>query len=167
MIGLMATVRERLERGYGMRAQRIVQGLLLALSFVFDDLRPAYVAFGLLVLEVLSPLASPVTLLWLTFERRLPPSRLGNLYFDAAGGRGAAAISCLVLASAFALIRWSSVPLLGRILIGAPTASCFLAATVGFCAGCGHYAVLRDLLVRAGLLRGAPEGACDVEIDGS
>jgi hypothetical protein len=166
MIGFMSTVRERLERGYAMRAQRIVEGLLLAASFVFDDLRPAHAAFGLLVLEVISPLASPVTLLWLVFERRVPPDRLGNLYYDTAGARGAAAISCLVLVVAFALIERAGLPKLGRILIGAPAASCFLSATVGFCAGCGHYALARDLLVRVGLLSGTPEGACDVEIDG-
>jgi hypothetical protein len=163
----MSTLRDRLERGYAMRVQRIVQGLLLAGSFVFDDLRPAYAAFALLVLEVLSPLCSPVTLLWLAFDRRVPPDRLGNLYYDAAGARGAAAISCVVLATAFALVRWSAVPVLGRVLIGAPAASCFLSATVGFCAGCGHYVVARDVLVRAGLLRGTPEGACDVDIDGN
>jgi hypothetical protein len=166
MIEAMPTLHERLERGYGMRAQRVVQGLLLAASFVFDDLRPAYAAFGLLALEVLSPLASPVTLLWLAFDRRVPPIRLGNLYYDTSGTRGAAAVSCVVLATAFALVRWSGLPALGRLLIGAPAASCLLSATVGFCAGCGHYALGRDLLVRAGLLRGTPEGACDVEVDG-
>ena len=165
MISIM-TVRERLERGYAIRAQRIVEGLLLASSFVFDDLRPAYAAFGLLVLEVISPLANPVTLLWLAFDRRVPENRLGNLYYDTAGARGAAAVAGMVLAIAFALIRWSPAPTVGRILIGAPTASCFLSATVGFCAGCGHYALARDLLVRAGLLSGTPEGACDVDIDG-
>ena len=137
MIDAMTALRERLERGYAMRAQRVVEGLFLTASFVFDDLRPAYAAFALLALEVLSPLASPVTLLWLAFERRFPPDRLGNLYHDAAGARGAAAISCLVLTTAFALIHWTALPTLGR-----------------------------DLLVRAGVLRGTPEGACDVEIDG-
>lgn len=166
MIDSMLTLRVRLERGYAMRAQRIVQGLLLAASFVFDDLRPAYAAFGLLALEVLSPLASPVALLWLAFDRRVPPNRLGNLYYDTDGTRGAAAVSCVVLATAFALVRWSSLPMVGRILIGAPAASCFLSATVGFCAGCGHYALARDLLVRAGVLRGPPKGACDVELEG-
>jgi hypothetical protein len=165
MIGPM-TLRERLERGYAMRAQRIVQGLLLSASFVLDDLRPAYVAFGLIALEVLTPLASPVTLLWLAFDRRVPPNRLGNLYYDAAGSRGAAVVSCVVLATAFAIVRWSALPMIGRILIGAPAASCLLSATVGFCAGCGHYVIARDLLVRAGLLGGTPEGACDVDVDG-
>ena len=166
MIEPMITLRERLERGYAMRAQRVVQGLLLSASFVFEDLRPAYAAFGLIALEVISPLASPITLLWLAFDRRVPPNRLGNLYFDRAGARGAAVVSCIVLATAFALVRWSGLPALGRILIGAPAASCLLSATVGFCAGCGHYVLGRDLLVRAGVLRGTPEGACDVDVDG-
>jgi hypothetical protein len=166
IIDPVLTVRDRLERGYAMRAQRIVQGLLLSASFVFEDLRPAYLAFALIALEILSPLTSPVTLLWLAFDRRVPPNRLGNLYYDLAGSRGACAISCVVLATGFFLIRSSGFPAVGRILIAAPAASCLLSATVGFCAGCGHYVLGRDLLVRAGLLRGTPEGACDVEIDG-
>jgi hypothetical protein len=147
-----------------MRAQRVAEGLLLSGSFIFDDLRLAYVAFAMLVLEVISPYFVPIALVWITFDRRVPPNRLGNLYYDMAGARGAAAISCLVLACAFALIRWAGLVTLGRFLIGAPAASCFLSASVGFCAGCGHYVVARDLLVRAGVLRGSPEGACDVDV---
>ena len=165
MIARMSGLRERLERGYGMRAERIVEGLLLAASFVFDDLRPAYAAFAMLALQVLSPLASPVALLWAAFDRRVQPDRLGNLYYDLAGARGAASISCIVLATAMTLIHWAGLPTLGRILIGAPAASALLAATVGFCAGCGHYVLGRELLVRAGLLKGSPEGACDVDVD--
>ena len=162
----MLSVRDLLERGYGMRAQRMAEGLLLAGSFVFDDLRPAYVAFAMLALQVLSPLAAPVALSWMVFDRRVPPDRLGNLYFDASGSRGAAAISCVVLATAFVLIRWTGFAAVGRVLIGAPAASCILSATVGFCAGCGYYVLGRDLLVRAGIVRGSPEGACDVDVDG-
>lgn len=161
----MTTVRERLERGYGMRAQRLAEALLLAASFVFDDLRPAYVAFALLAAQALSPLLSPVALIWLLVDRRLPPNRLGNLYYDGAGSRGAAIISCTVLAGAFALIHWAGLPKLGRVLIGFPCASCVLAATVGFCAGCGYYVLGRDLLARAGVVRRTPEGACDVDLD--
>jgi hypothetical protein len=157
-------MQERLERGYGMRAQRVTEGLLLAATFLFEDLRPGYLAFAMLATQVLWPLAAPVALLWATVDPRIPPDRLGNLYFDRGGIRGASLISCVVLASASALVRWSSVPWLGRILIGAPAASCLLAATVGFCAGCGHYVLGRDLLVRAGVVRGTPEGACDVDL---
>jgi len=163
----MYKLRDRLERGYAMRAERIVEGLLLTGSFVFDDLRLAYVAFAMLALQVLSPFAAPVALAWATFDRRVPPDRLRNLYYDSAGSRGAAVISCLVLMTAFALIHGAGLPALGRVLIGCPAASCILSATVGFCAGCGHYVVARDLLVRAGILRGSPEGAHDVDIEGA
>jgi hypothetical protein len=64
------------------------------------------------------------------------------------------------------LIHWTSMPVLGRVLIAAPAASCILSATVGFCAGCGYYVLGRDVLVRARLLRRNPEGACDVDVDG-
>lgn len=144
----------------------MTEGLLLAGSFVFDDLRPAYVAFAMLALQVLSPFAVPIALMWVAVDRRVPPNRLGNLYYDCAGSRGAAAISCIVLTTAFALMHWTAFPALGRVLIAAPAASCILSATVGFCAGCGYYVVGRDLLVRAGILRGRPQGACDVDVEG-
>jgi len=162
----MTRLRDRLERGYGMRAQRLTEGLLLAATFVFDDLRPGYVAFAMLAMQAISPLASPVALLWMAFDRHLPANRLGNLYYDARGARGAAVVSSTVLAISLALVRWSSVPMLGRILLAAPTASCILSAVVGFCLGCGHYVLGRDLLARAGLMRRTPEGASDVDVEG-
>ncbi len=165
MIGAVMTLRDRLERGYAMRAQRLTEGFLLASSFVFDDLRPAYVAFALIALQVISSYASPVALLWMALVRGVPPDRLGNLYFDMKGSRGACVISCALLATAFALIRHGVWPTLGRVLIGAPAASCILSATVGFCAGCANYVLLRDLLVRARLMRPTPEGACDVDVE--
>jgi hypothetical protein len=161
----MNTWRDRLERGHGMRAQRIVEGLLLSATFFFDDLRPAYVAIALMAPQMLTPFAAPVALLWAASDRRPVPDRLGNLYFDQNGSRGAAIISCTLLAIVLVLIRWSTVPLLGRILIAAPAASCILSGTVGFCAGCSFYVIGRDLMVRAGLLREI-QGACDVEFDG-
>jgi hypothetical protein len=102
---------------------------------------------------------------WVALERRPPADRLGNLYFDLAGSRGAAAISCLVMLTAAACVHWWGLPTLGRVLLGAPCASCILSATVGFCAGCGYYVLGRDLLVRAGFVRGVPEGAADVVIE--
>ena len=99
----VTTMQDRLERGYGMRAQRVAEGLLLAATFLFDDLRPGYVAFAMLATQVIWPLACPVALLWALFDRRIPPDRLGNLYFDRSGVRGASFISCLALAAAFAL----------------------------------------------------------------
>lgn len=162
----MASVREHLERGYGMRAQRLAEGLLILATFLIDDLRPAGLAFGMLVVQaVVTPFASPVALLWQLVERRLPPARLGDVYYDLSGSRGAAAISSGVMLAAFLLIGVAGPPTLGRILLAAPCASCILSATVGFCAGCGYYVLGRDLLVRTGLVRGIPEGATDVELE--
>jgi hypothetical protein len=160
----MSTLRERLERGHGMRAQRTIEGLLLAAAVFFDDLRPAYVACALLALQMVWPFASPIALLWSAIERRIPRDRLGNLYCDMSGNRGAAIISCVTLTVALVLVWWSSVPLVGRIFIAAEAASEILSATVGFCAGLGSYVLGRELLVRAGLVRRI-QGACDVDVD--
>ncbi len=149
-----------------MRAQRLAEGLLLLASFLLDDLRPAYVAFAMLAAQALvTPFASPVALVWQLASRQLPPARLGDIYYDLSGSRGAAAISCTVMLTAFALIRLAGLPTVGRILLAAPCASCILSATVGFCAGCGYYVLGRDLLVKAGAVRGTPEGANDVDLE--
>lgn len=152
-------LRERLERGFGMRVERGVQGLLIIATLASGDLRPAYVAFALLAVQAaISPFASPFALLYALVERGDRPARLGDVYYDAAGTRGAAAISCVVMAVAFVLIRYE-VPVVGQLLLGAPCASCLLAATVGFCAGCGYYVLGRDLIVHR-----TPEGAVDVQL---
>lgn len=154
------SLRGRLEHGYGMRVERGVEGILLLASFVSGDLRPAYVAFGLLAVQaVVSPVLSPFALLYAAIDRRDRPARLGDVYYDATGSRGAAAISCLVMAAAFLLIHLG-VPYAGQLLLGAPCASCLLAATVGFCAGCSYFVLGRDLVIRA-----APEGAVDVDVE--
>jgi len=157
-MGWMA-LRDRLEHGYGMRVERGVEGLLILASFVAGDLRPAYVAFGLLAVQaVVSPVLSPFALLYAAVDRRPRPARLGDVYYDATGSRGAAAMSCMVMAVAFTLIHFG-VPYAGQLLLGAPCASCLLAATVGFCAGCGYFVLGRDFIIRA-----APEGAVDVQL---
>lgn len=149
----------RLERGFGMRVERGIEGLLILAALVLGDLRPAYVAFALLAVQaVISPFASPFAVLYALVDRREAPARLGDVYYDAAGTRGAAAISCVVMAAAFLLIRYE-VPIVGQLLLGAPCASCLLAATVGFCAGCGYFVIGRDLIVHR-----TPEGAVDVQL---
>jgi hypothetical protein len=142
-----------------MRLQRAVEGLLVVATFVSNDLRPAWAAFGLLAVQaVVSPVASPFALLYATLDRRARPARLGDVYYDPIGSRGAALISCATMGLAFALIHLG-VPYAGQLLLGAPCASCLLAATVGFCAGCGWYVLGRDLVMGA-----APEGAVDVQL---
>jgi len=142
-----------------MRVERGVEGVLILAALALDDLRPAYVAFALLgVQAVVSPVASPFALLYALLDRADRPARLSDVYYDATGTRGAAAISALVMAIAFALIRFD-VPVVGQLLLGAPCASCLLAATVGFCAGCGYFVLGRDLIVHR-----TPEGAVDVQL---
>lgn len=152
-------LRQRLERGFGMRIERGIEGLLILAALTLGDLRPAYVAFALLAVQALiSPFASPFAVLYALVDRRERAGRLGDLYFDSAGTRGAAAISCVVMGAAFLLIRYD-VPIVGPLLLGAPCASCLLAATVGFCAGCGYFVLGRDLIVHR-----TPEGAVDVQL---
>jgi hypothetical protein len=151
-------VGQRLERGYGMRIERAVQGVLILTALALDDLRPAYVAFALLAAQTVAPMVSPFALLYALLDRTERPARLGDVYYDLAGTRGAAAISCLAMAVAFVLIRYE-VPVVGALLLGAPCASCLLAATVGFCAGCGYFVLGRDLIVQR-----TPEGAADVQL---
>jgi hypothetical protein len=161
---VVAGLIERLERGRGMRAQRLFEGTLLLFAILAEDWRAAHVALALLAAQaVLTPLASPIAVAVALFERRIPEERLGDLYFDLAGSRGAAAISSLVLGGALLCAR-AGHPTLGRVLLAAPCASCILAATVGFCAGCGFFVIGRDLLARAGLARPTPDGAADVDL---
>jgi len=156
----MATLRERIERGYAMRVQRLAEGLLFAASFVLADLRFAYAAFAMLIVQgVISPLVSPFALAWLLVERRLPANALGNLYFDLGGSRGAALISATMCPTVYLLDRGGH-HVLARALVAMPCSSCILSATVGFCFGCGWYVALRDLFVRR-----QPEGACDVVLE--
>lgn len=166
--GAMAGVRDRLERGVGMRVQRLVEGSLILVAILLAEPAPAYVAFALLAAQVVTPVASPVALAWQLVERRLwralRPARLGDLYYDLSATRGAAAISCTVMVAAYLLVEVAGLPTVGWILLAAPGASCILSATVGFCAGCGYFVLGRDLLVKAGVVRGTPEGATDVDI---
>jgi hypothetical protein len=152
-------LRTRLEHGYGMRVQRSVEGLLVLSALVFDDVRPAYVAFGLIALQaVVSSLASPFAVACALVDRTERPHRLGDLYYDATALRGASSISVVALATAFLLIHYD-VPIAGKLLLGVVCASCLLAATVGFCAGCSYFVFGRELIVHR-----QPEGAVDVQL---
>ena len=152
------TLVDRLERGYAMRVERAIEAALLISSFFFDTLVPVYLVLVLFLLQVIWPVMSPFALMWLLFERRVPPARLGNLYFDVAGSRGACFVSCLVLGTGLAAMH-AGFPVVGRLFLAAPCASCILAPTVGFCAGCGYYVLGRDLMVRAGWISGVPRGS--------
>jgi hypothetical protein len=91
--------------------------------------------------------------------------RIGDLYFDLRGSRGACAISVLVQATGIGLV-WAGHPTIGFIILTVPTASFLMAPTLGFCAGCWFYVLGRDWLARRGWLRRGFDDFGDISIDG-
>jgi hypothetical protein len=159
---VVTRLRDRLERGPAMRAQRVGESLLLLAAFVLGDSRPATVAFALLLAQVLAPSFAPVALIWAMLDRRPHADRLGDLYYDPTGSRAAAAAACVALVMA-AIVTELGWPTVGRVLVTLPAASSLLSASVGFCAGAAFYAFVRDLLVRPHITRDVPTGASDVD----
>jgi hypothetical protein len=155
---------ERLQYGPGMRVQRVVEAAFLIAAFFTGDVRFAYVTLGLSALETISPRLAPIALVVAAFVPARAQHRLGDLYFDLAGSRGACAISVVVQVFALALVR-AGHPALGFFFLAAPTASFLLAPTVGFCCGCAFYVMGRDLLARLGAVKRYADGACDVDVD--
>ena len=158
------TIDRELQFGPGLRVQRLVEaGFLLAALFV-QDLRPAYVTFALTVLQAMSPRWVPVA----RVVARLMPfggeHRIGDLYFDLRGSRGACAISVVVQAVGIGLV-WAGHPILGFMVLTVPTASFLMAPTLGFCAGCWFYVLGRDWLARHGWLRRGFDDCDDIAID--
>jgi hypothetical protein len=161
-MGKLEDLDRRLQYGPGMRVQRIVEALLLIATFFTGDLRLAYVALGLTALQAVSPRLVPVALVVSAFVRAPTDHRLSDLYFDFAGTRGACAISVFVQAGAIWLVQ-SGHEVIGYAILSVPTASFLLAPTVGFCCGCAVYVGMRELLVRAGVIKRYAHGACDIE----
>jgi hypothetical protein len=157
------TITDRLERGRGMRIERGLEAALLVSSFFFQTLVPVYAVLVLFVLQVAWPVLAPFALIWSMFERRPPADRLGNLYFDLSASRGACVVSSIVTITGLLAVR-AGHPLIGYLLFAGPCASCVLAATVGFCAGCGWYVIGRDIFARRGWICRVPKGATDVEV---
>jgi hypothetical protein len=160
----MNTDRE-LQFGPGMRVQRLVEAAFLITALFTQDVRFAYVTFALTLLQVLSPR-------WALIARvvaRLVPfrgeHRIGDLYFDLGGTRGACTLSATVEAVAFGLV-WTGYPTAGFILLTLPAASSVMAPTLGFCAGCWFYVLGRDLLARRGRLKRGFDECSDLTVDG-
>src|SRR5439155_26556513 len=80
---------KRLQYGPGMRVQRLVEAAFLIATFFSGDIRLAYVTLGLTALQALSPRLVPVAVLVAAFVPPPREHRLGDLYFDFAGTRGA------------------------------------------------------------------------------
>jgi hypothetical protein len=152
-----------LQFGPGMRAQRCVAAALLLASLLTQDVRFAYGTFALTLLEAMSPRWVPVAQLVARFVRFSGEHRIGDLYFDLRGSRGACAISVLVQAAGIGLV-WAGQSLAGFMILTVPTASFLMAPTLGFCAGCWFYVLGRDWLVRHGWLRSGFDDCDDIAI---
>jgi hypothetical protein len=154
-----------LQYGPGMRVQRLAEAAFLVAALFTQDVRLAYVTFALTLLQVLSPRWVPVALVG---ARRVPfrgEHRIGDLYFDLGGIRGACALSVVVQATGLGLV-WAGLPTLGFIVLAVPTASFLIAPTLGFCAGCWFYVLGRDWLARSGWLKRGFDDFTDITVDG-
>lgn len=152
-----------LQFGPGMRVQRFVGAAFLLAALFTQDVRFAYGTFVLTLLEAMSPRWVPVAQLVARFVRFGGQHRIGDLYFDLRGSRGACAISVFVQAAGIGLV-WAGQPLAGFMILTVPTASFLMAPTLGFCAGCWFYVLGRDWLVRHGWLRSAFDERDDIAI---
>jgi len=153
-----------LQFGPGMRVQRLTEAAFLLIALFTQDVRFAYVSFAFTVLQAMSPRWVPVA----RVVARLVPfrgeHRIGDLYFDLGGSRGAGAISVFVQAAGIGLV-WAGHPTVGFVILTVPTASFLMAPTLGFCAGCWFYVLGRDWLVRRGWLRRGFDDCDDIAID--
>lgn len=152
--------------GPGLRVQRFIEAAFLLAALFLQDVRFAYPTFVLTALEAMSPRWVPVAQAVARFVRFRGEHRIGDLYFDLRGSRGACAISVFVQAAGIGLV-WAGHPLPGFMTLTVPTASFLMAPTLGFCAGCWFYVLGRDWLVRHGWLRRSFDDCNDIDIDGA
>ena len=154
-----------LQYGPGMRVQRLTEAAFMVAAIFTQDVRFAYVTFGFTVLQALSPRWVPVALLVARLVQFSGRHRIGNLYFDLRGSRGACAISVFVQAGGIALVL-AGYPTAGFVILTVPTASFMMAPTLGFCAGCWFYVLGRDWFARRGLLKRGSDDFHDIAVDG-
>jgi hypothetical protein len=160
----MNTDRE-LQYGPGMRVQRLTEAAFLVAAIFSQDVRFAYVTFALTILQVLSPRWVPVARTVARLVRFRGEHRIGDLYFDLDGIRGACALSVVVQGIGLGLVL-AGWPTAGFIVLAVPTASFLIAPTLGFCAGCWFYVLGRDWLARHGWLKGGSDDFNDLTVDG-
>jgi hypothetical protein len=160
----MTTDRE-LQYGPGMRVQRLVEAAFMLAALFTQDIRFAYVTFVLTLLQVMSPRWVPVARGVARLVRFGGEHRIGDLYFDLRGVRGACALSVIVQGAALALVH-AGYPTVGLLVLTVPTASFLMAPTLGFCAGCWFYVLGRDWLARHGWLKGGFDDCSDITVDG-
>jgi hypothetical protein len=158
---------ERVERaiqfGPAMRVQRLTEAAFLIAAIATQDVRFACVTLALSALQALSPRWVPVARLVARVVQVRDEHRIGDLYFDLGGIRGASAISVVVQAAGISLV-WIGQPRAGFILLTLPTASLLMAPTLGFCCGCWFYVLGREWLARRGWLKEGFEDVRDIAI---
>ena len=160
----MNTDRE-LQFGPGMRVQRLTEAAFMVAAIFTQDVRFAYVTLALTALQALSPRWVPIARVVARLVRFRGEHRIGDLYFDLRGVRGACVLSLVVQLAGLALIRTGH-PTAGFVVLTVPTASFLMAPTLGFCAGCWFYVLGRDWLARRGWLRGGFDDFSDITVDG-
>jgi hypothetical protein len=163
-MGMLRELDQRLQYGPAMRAQRLVEAGFLIAAIFASDVRFAYVTLGLTILQAISGRLAPMAWVVAAFVPAPKAHRLGDLYFDLEGTRGACAISVFVQAGGIWLVEHGH-PTAGYVILAVPTASFVLAPTVGFCCGCAVYVAMRDVLARLGISKRYADGACDIDID--
>jgi len=155
----------QLQFGPGMRVQRLTEAAFLVAALFTQDVRLAYVTFILTFLQVMSPRWVPVARVVARLVRFRGEHRIGDLYFDLGGIRGACALSVAVQAGGLALV-WAGYPTAGWLTLTVPTASFLMAPTLGFCAGCWFYVLGRDWLARHGWLKRGFHDCIDIPVGG-
>ncbi len=153
-----------LQFGPGMRVQRLAEGAFLIAAIFTRDVHFAYFTFASTLLQTMSPRWALVAQVVARFRRFSGRHRIGDLYFDLEGSRGACAISLAVQAVALALIA-GGYSTAGLVLLTLPTASFLIAPTLGFCAGCWFYVLGRDWLVDRRWVRRGFDDHRDITVD--
>ena len=152
-----------LQYGPGLRVQRLVEAGFLVAAIFTQDARFALVTFALTLFQALSPRWVPVARAVARFVHFSGQHRIGDLYFDLAGSRGACVISVVVQAAGLAVVA-CGYPAAGFIVLAFPTASFLMAPTLGFCAGCWFYVLGRDWLVRHGRIEKGLDDSADIAV---
>jgi hypothetical protein len=152
-----------LQFGPGMRVQRLAEAGFMLTAIFTQDLRFAYVTLCFIALQALSPRWVPIARVVARLVPRPREHRIGDLYFDLDGTRGAAAISAVVQMTGIGLV-WMGHALAGFVVLTIPAASLVMAPTLGFCCGCWFYVLGRDVLARTGWLRSNFDGHGDIAI---
>lgn len=154
-----------LQFGPGLRVQRLAEAAFLLAALFTHDVRFAYVTFASTLLQAMSPRWVPLARAVARLVRFSGTHRIGDLYFDLRGSRGACAISVAVQAAGIGLVHAGQATA-GLVLLTVPTASFLMAPTLGFCAGCWFYVLGRDWLARRGWTRRRLDDCADIAIGG-